>query len=206
MRSMVEGAATGQRLSLAPTTAFGGPPPPRRGGGAGSFGDHPQGAIETVIIEDVCRSEPEDFDSTFIQPCIPASVVRGSLGEVMRGAVDFNGQLGRSTIEIESVGTYRMLPAESQSVQSAAAETIPEHDFWQAHIAPQSAGSLEGQDRRPQYLPRLLQSRTKSRYAPSFAASGTRRIIEGCTVRRRRKPRGSVLICPRSESTRTVRP
>jgi hypothetical protein len=61
----------------------------------------------------------------------------------MRGAINLHRQSSRRAIEIENIGSHRVLPSKAKTIQAAAAETVPEDDLWQRHFTTQGPRPFE---------------------------------------------------------------
>ena len=68
-------------------------------------------------------------------------------------AIDFDRQPCLGVIEVEHIGSDRMLPPEAQPVQAPGAKAIPQDDLGQAHVAAQCPGASERDLRCPHPLP-----------------------------------------------------
>ena len=90
----------------------------------------------------ISRAGSQNADPVLPKPAISALVVDPPRFVVVRGTIDLDGQVRQCTVEIQNVGTYRVLPLESQSIQSATANPFPEQRFRQRHLAPQFARAL----------------------------------------------------------------
>ncbi|HWY16069.1 MAG TPA: hypothetical protein VNX86_13105 [Rhizomicrobium sp.] len=95
----------------------------------------------------ISRAGSQNADPVLPKPAISALVVDPPRFVVVRGTIDLDGQVRQCTVEIQNVGTYRVLPLESQSIQSATANPFPEQRFRQRHLAPQFARAFERQHR-----------------------------------------------------------
>jgi hypothetical protein len=58
----------------------------------------------------------------------------------MTPAVDLDDQLRRGTIEVEDVGSDRMLAAKARIARSQATKVLPQMDFWRRHLAAELPG------------------------------------------------------------------
>jgi hypothetical protein len=90
----------------------------------------------------------QDPDSLPGEPGVAAQVVVGSVGDVVRGAVDFDREAERGAVKVEDVRPDRVLAPEAQAADLPAAQGLPEQNLRQCHGAPQRACALEGEERR----------------------------------------------------------
>ena len=63
---------------------------------------------------------------------------------VVYWAIDFDGKFEKRTVEVENIGTDRVLRAESKAVMSFAAKRFPELRFCRRHRLTHLPGSLHG--------------------------------------------------------------
>jgi hypothetical protein len=59
----------------------------------------------------------------------------------MASAIDFDDQLGRRTIEVNHIGSDRVLSPELEPSQAVVAQLAPEQSLWNGHLLPQLAAS-----------------------------------------------------------------
>ena len=88
---------------------------------------------------DVVGGEAEDADALGREPVGPALVVL--LPVVVRGAIDFDGEFGRRTIEIEDVGTDGVLAAEMEA-EFVPPQHRPERALWLGEGPAHCSGAL----------------------------------------------------------------
>jgi len=70
----------------------------------------------------------------------PADHVRPVPDDLAR-SVKLDRKADSRAIEIQDIGTDRVLQAKSQRTEAAAAQQLPKHDLGQAHRPPQGPGT-----------------------------------------------------------------
>lgn len=110
----------------------------------GGVDDGEQGAFEVLVAQDVGGGEAQDAEALLFEPAGAARVVRGLERVVVRRAINFDAEAGLGAVEIQNVGAERMLAAEAQAGEAAAAQVGPQDDFRQRHGAPEAAGTVDG--------------------------------------------------------------
>jgi hypothetical protein len=66
------------------------------------------------------------------------------VGIIMAPAIYFDGQPGFIAIEVQNVGTNRMLPAKSDA-EPATANSLPQQNLGERHSPPEVSRTLNGE-------------------------------------------------------------
>jgi hypothetical protein len=69
--------------------------------------------------------------------------------EIVTPAVDLDRQFGGCAVEIQNIGTDRVLPAKSRAIGRPLAQPQPKQNFRPSHTAPKLTRSLMRFLRRP---------------------------------------------------------
>ena len=93
------------------------------------------------IIENVPGGNTQHFDALANQPLGPRFIALWPITHVMSDAVDFNREPCGRAVEVEHVGTDRVLPAETNV---GGSQPDPEKLLRQRKCAPQSPCALVG--------------------------------------------------------------
>ena len=88
--------------------------------------------------------KPKRPDTLMRHPSIAGGVLPSPLLKVVVTAIDLDGQPDAVAVEIEDVGTERVLPPETQTLESVRPENPPEGDLGGRHRLPVSTCSHEG--------------------------------------------------------------
>jgi len=105
------------------------------------------------FIEDITCRKAQHCDALRSEPGVPMCVMRSTHCVVVAGAVDLHREPHSGTEEIQYVSADGVLPPKPQSVETTAAQVLPEQHLGERHFAAKGSGVLERADRCAHSLP-----------------------------------------------------
>jgi len=78
------------------------------------------------VAQHIARRDPIDVDSSQAEPFRASPIVRNVVGMLVNPPIDLDGQPRFHPVEIQDVGTNRMLAPKPGSTQPPAAQGAPE--------------------------------------------------------------------------------
>jgi hypothetical protein len=90
------------------------------------------------IVQDLTGRDPKSEDASTSQPSVTTSILLRLITASMRLTINLDAELGGVTIEVECVGTRRML-FPPFVIKPALAELFPKYPFRKRHRAPEFA-------------------------------------------------------------------
>jgi hypothetical protein len=94
------------------------------------------------ITKHIAGRDPKRPDARPTQGIVAGEIALGPIGPIVRLAVDLDRQRSLSTEEVDHERAKRMLPAKLQSIWTLA-KNAPQQNFWQAHLTPKFARSID---------------------------------------------------------------
>ncbi len=88
------------------------------------------------VLEDIARRDPDRLDAAGGDPGVTPGIKGRAVSPTMAFAIDFDGEQGFGTIEIEAVFASGMLVPETDAF-GVAAQKVPKQNFRQGHLPTQ---------------------------------------------------------------------